>query len=187
MMKYVVSVLMVLLLCGFVDSQAQGVAAKNCVEKCCGESGGTFNNGCDFGGAEPGDNYGDCLSSCMSGTQGGSGVGATGQGPATKEVPEAAKACLKKCCDQINGAYDPKTSYCNTDYDTSMQEGFQSCERNCVTQNMHGNSADTQGGGASAGSNPGGNQESGKASTSCIPLITGVIALVTAGVGTKLL
>jgi hypothetical protein len=52
------------------------------------------------------------------------------------EIPEGAKICLKGCCDQVNGEYDEKTSYCNIDYETSIKESFQSCQMNCVAQNL---------------------------------------------------
>lgn len=59
------------------------------------------------------------------------------------EIPEGAKICLKGCCDQVSGEYDEKTSYCNIDYDTSVTESFQSCQMNCVAQNIHGSDGST--------------------------------------------
>jgi hypothetical protein len=187
MKNYVVSFLMVLLICGFVDSQAQGIAAKACVEKCCVESGWNFDNVCDFGGGQADETFNQCLSTCMSDSNSGQGGGAQGQGASPKQVPEAAKVCLKKCCDQIQGEYDTKSSYCNTDYDTSMTESFQTCQRNCVLQNMQGNTPKPSGGAATAGNTPSGSQQPEKTPTSCVPLLTGIFAMLTAGIGTKLM
>jgi hypothetical protein len=177
--KFGMSLLLVLLFCGFVDSQAQGIAAQNCVKKCCVAAGGTFDVGCDFGGAQPSEKFGDCLSECMDESRGAEEMVSSS---APKEIPEAAKTCLKGCCEQIGGKFDQKSSYCDTTYEASATEGFQSCQMRCVGQNLQPKPgvASELAGAAGAGQGSGG-------STCCLPFLSGAVALLGAALGAKIM